>query len=357
MAAGDGERTSNPASAFPQQAVPVASVEELSKACAGTSLEDLRAIGARLARSLDQLKESHEDLQAERKELTEEGDRLRSTIELMVRETHKLNINMDNTVEPELEEGPFNFMGRYWDLMRPRDNQVLVTENIGELKRPPRNPNEPVNPDEIAVKPRSWSDAFTSMWQRFSFSSAVDSKAEATVLDRAVPLVLVDEVEPVTSMSYAPAAPTVMPVQVQQGLPTVSATETGISYADKKVNIAGAPPTVGGQSDVSQLEKTNDEPKTEEHVGEEKEDEDNAAATVLIEATLALDDGTVQICRVRARDRCKDAAARFVRDNSLKFWFEEPLNRYLMEVERESERFPAKVQGNLQDIRTKYANR
>merc|ERR1719399_157418 len=49
-----------------------------------------------------------------------------------------LNISSYNVVEPEIDEGPLNFIGRFWDKVKPRDNQILLNEHVGELRKPPQ---------------------------------------------------------------------------------------------------------------------------------------------------------------------------------------------------------------------------
>jgi len=80
-------------------------------------------------------------------------------------------------------------------------------------------------------------------------------------------------------------------------------------------------------------------------------------STSLIEVLLKLDDGCVELCQVRADDRCKDVAARFVRDHSLKSWFEQPLKAYLMKAEAEAEKFPVRLEADLMEIRKQYSSK
>merc|ERR1719262_844559 len=82
------------------------------------------------------------------------------------------------------------------------------------------------------------------------------------------------------------------------------------------------------------------------HVTAPEEDNDIAeqiSSTVLIEAEITLGDGTVQTLQVRAADRCKEVAQRFVAEHSLEANFEAPLTAYLKEVENDAEKFPHKV--------------
>lgn len=94
-------------------------------------------------------------------------------------------------------------------------------------------------------------------------------------------------------------------------------------------------------------------------VVEAKEEEEPAPpaseeSTLLISVQLTLGDGSVQVCEVRAADRCKEVASRFVKEHSLKAWFEAPLKKYLMEVEANAETFPVKLEADLMEIREQY---
>lgn len=106
------------------------------KALASQSDDDLRALGGRLAKSLEQLTAYHEELLLEKQELMAEREHTNSTIGLLLQETHKLNIGADHLVEPELQEGPLDFVGRFWEQVRPRTNQVLISEHVGDLRKP-----------------------------------------------------------------------------------------------------------------------------------------------------------------------------------------------------------------------------
>lgn len=79
-----------------------------------------------------------------------------------------------------------------------------------------------------------------------------------------------------------------------------------------------------------------------------------ASPTILIEASVKIGDGSVKTLWVKATDRPKDVAQRFVREHSLKQWFEDPLTRFLKQVEADATSFPAKVEADLGDIRQKY---
>lgn len=83
--------------------------------------------------------------------------------------------------------------------------------------------------------------------------------------------------------------------------------------------------------------------------------DEQISSTILIEAQLTLDDGSVQMVHVRAADRCKEVSARFVREHSLKQWFEEPLTKFLKQVEDDADKFPVKIEADLMEIRRQYS--
>lgn len=70
---------------------------------------------------------------------------------------------------------------------------------------------------------------------------------------------------------------------------------------------------------------------------------------------MKLDDGSVQTVQVRAADRCKEVAARFVKEHSLKAWFEQPLTKFLKQTEDDADKFPVKIEADLMEIRKKYS--
>lgn len=85
--------------------------------------------------------------------------------------------------------------------------------------------------------------------------------------------------------------------------------------------------------------------------------EGEEASTLILEVRLALGDGTEQALQVRAAERCRDAAARFVREHCLKPGFEAPLAAYLLEAEGRAESIPARLEADLSGIRMRYRKR
>merc|ERR1711904_212568 len=119
---------------------------------------------------------------------------------------------------------------------------------------------------------------------------------------------------------------------------------------DKVVSSTEVSNKCPGQS--VQEEKEEEEKKDEE----EEEEEDEVSSSVLIEANLTLDDGSVEVLRLRAIDRSVDVAAKFLREHNLKEQqFKEPLTAWLKSVESSAETFPVKAKGDLFQIRQEFS--
>jgi len=118
--------------------------EEYKAALAGCSDDELKQMGNRLKRSCADMTEMLSDLEAERDELRQDNADVGETIGLMHQEIQKLDIGSTNCVEPTLMEGPADFLNRYWERLRPRDNAYLAAEHVGELTR--ISGEEDVNP-------------------------------------------------------------------------------------------------------------------------------------------------------------------------------------------------------------------
>lgn len=42
-----------------------------------------------------------------------------------------------------LEEGPLDFVGRFWETVKPRDSAYVAGEHIGEIRKPGEKPTGP----------------------------------------------------------------------------------------------------------------------------------------------------------------------------------------------------------------------
>eukprot|EP00438_Fugacium_kawagutii_P015183 Skav227608 [mRNA] locus=scaffold1141:536849:539212:- [translate_table: standard] len=106
-------------------------------------VSELRGLAERLAKGRDSLTEMLKDLELEREELEKEKVQLNETISLFMKDLQKLHIGSQNTVEPMLEEGPLDFVGRFWETVKPRDSAYVAGEHIGEIRKPGEKPTGP----------------------------------------------------------------------------------------------------------------------------------------------------------------------------------------------------------------------
>lgn len=97
---------------------------------------ELREMARRLTKSSADLEQMSLDLKEEQRQLLEENEEITKTISMFLEEFKKLNIGASNIPTPVLEERGFNFVGRFWERVKPRDSAYLVSDNVGELKRP-----------------------------------------------------------------------------------------------------------------------------------------------------------------------------------------------------------------------------
>lgn len=110
--------------------------DSFREALAGLQTHELREMGTRLSNGHEGLECALAELQAEQEELRHDNAKLRDAVELMLADLRKLNIGADNLREPQLAEGPLDFVGRYWEKVRPRDSAVQVNEHLGEIRKP-----------------------------------------------------------------------------------------------------------------------------------------------------------------------------------------------------------------------------
>ncbi|CAE7741450.1 unnamed protein product, partial [Symbiodinium pilosum] len=126
--------------------------EEALVALKGKDVEELKAMAQRLERGQQSLQEMLQELEAEREELHKEKAQLNDTITLFMKDLQKLHIGAQNTVEPVLEEGPLDFVGRFWETVKPRDSAYLAGENIGEIRKPGEKAEKPPNAPLAALQ-------------------------------------------------------------------------------------------------------------------------------------------------------------------------------------------------------------
>lgn len=451
-----------------QQAV-APSKADIRKSLEGLSDKELRAAAARLHKSHEHLRAYHEESLQEQQELKEEAIKLNETIDLMAKECQKLNISSTNCVEPELEEGPLNFIGRFWDKMKPRTNQVLLNEHVGELKKLPQEtlvdgkPIELPNPfieqiagpavaGQITHTWRSSSDTFNEKMEGLSESlsdlkaqtaemtekvgSLEDLKAHAAGLTEKVQTHasgLAEKVgsfedfkahaagmsekigsfEDLKAQAQAKAADlreqaSTFDLQAQaaelkeksdgyfasltERVGGISALWGGVSSdnldqeeevyesdeegsaeqkmlrdraemeavargqsASHSVVLKIAEDVVTPEADAASTASAKHTPAPEPPAKIPDEDE-GISSTVLIEAHLKLDDENLQVLRLRAVDRCKEVAAKFIQEHALKAIFTAPLTAYLKKVESDAEKFPVRVEADLMDILNEFSH-
>lgn len=357
---------------------------------------ELQGMAGRLAKSLTSLEEMLQDFQAERSELQKEKAHLNDTIGLMMREVQKLKIGQFNTVEPELDEGPLDFIGRFWETVKPRDTAYMASDHVGEIKKPivdrqdsvsmslqdaqdlGRNAVDKIsNAFEAARSSSFWDRANTFLSEtRQEMASAV--AALSTEDASHSPWMMTPGDDPTTMMGMdwaAPAAKTEARTgrkhhrdhkgssvgQAYKDAYQHAAIEASISSssgADKpkpipvpKLNLPSPGASPAHEAAVATAEnsaaplsnKTLESATSASGVA-------STEGTVLIEAQVKIGDGSVQTLFVRSADRCKEVAERFISEHSLKDSFAKPLTVYLKKVESDAEQFPAKVEVDLMEL-------
>lgn len=363
---------------------------------AGLEAEELREVGKRLLRSHEGLEFALGDLKAERDELEEEKAHLNATIELVMQDLRKLNIGAATIPEPKLDESPVQFIGRLWERVKPRDTAYSVSEHVSEIKKPSYSPDgSPSLGNQVAQHSqelrRQFSDHFSM------FKSAVGQVAE-TVTPRddgtsedassrtpasmkllisylanpgGMPEVGPDSSGPGAEDDVAP--PTCADADAgkigatesrastgansEASSKTASRESRGVSREASEEVADDAPRVEAASSDCTQeiIANTSLEPIPEPCIVEVEAPKEQSS--LLIEVQLTLGDGSVAACKVYASDRCKEVAARFVQENSLKAPFEAPLKAYLMEVEANAVKFPVELEADIMEIRNQYSNK
>jgi len=374
-----------------------ASPEDLSAALKGLEAPELREMGKRLSKNCKDLEQLLEDLAAEQQSLKDEKAQLTETIELMMRELRKLNIGAENTVEPVLiSETPIDIagaVGRMWEKVRPRDNAVVVSEHVGELKKPGQSSGEEVTQSAAKVAEKltesvsAWGSAIGPWWQTAQqnlqnnlqnahqnlqnahqnlqttgealLASAQEGAVGATASAKSLRSRWLGEGggaspagSPGGAAASSPAAAAAAAAQK-----SAAASEPPASAAAPAAAPAPAPapaPAAPAPSPEPAPEAVKpSEPALPQVDAAHTEEVVNG--TILIEADITLEDGSVHKIYVRAADRCKQVAQRFTREHSLKEWFTDPLTNFLKKVENDAEEFPVKTQAELADIRKNFS--
>mmetsp|Transcript_10166 Transcript_10166/g.22905 ORF Transcript_10166/g.22905 Transcript_10166/m.22905 type:complete len:413 (-) Transcript_10166:109-1347(-) len=408
------------------------SKRDLEEALAHATQSDLLAMSKRLSRSVEEMSSYHSELLAEQEELRKEGAGLRESIETKMKDIVKLDIGAMNLREPELEEGPLDFIGRFWEKVKPRDNTVVISEHIGELKQAPRDWEEPVNPinelkDQLNIAADAWGKATERLREQGTglISAAKEWGQDMNPVDgspdgekslpRPSPLRIpslqgeavgklvsdAQEMWPPTAarLSGAMSAfsafagslreqaaekwPGVVspskyqdwgsgvlgPFHTEQEEPEVVPGFENVAGILRPASVPAANPaeapaeepaaaatSAAAEEDAPETDVRPTTPQTQspEPAETEQAREEDEELSLMIEASITLDDGSVEVLRMKSCERASEAAARFVQEHSLKAWFEEPLRKYLKQVEEDAIRFPAKVEGDLSEIRRMF---
>jgi len=329
----------------PAQAEDSMNREVLEQALEGSGLEELQEMGRRLARSREQFTETLDDLKAEQTALKEENEYYQKAIDDFMTKMREIKISSSNTVEPMLDEGPLDFVGRMWEKVKPRNNGVIISEHVGEIRKPEDQEKSPHAIQEQSKQVvQKLSASLGPIWQR----------AETLVKDaRGEIAKQVAERQKQRSQREVKGPG---PSRRAEKLVGSNDADELVPEAASSVSASSGPaPAPEGPAEPAEAEPA---PPPLAPAGEEAAPDaaqDQNTSTILIEAQLKLDDGSTHTLHVRAADRCKEVAQRFVQEHSLKAWFQAPLTAWLKKVEADAETFPVKVEGDLMEIRKLHA--
>jgi len=437
------------------------SSEHLKELLTGLSDSDLQQMAKRLSKSGEDMQLALADLEAEQEALSKEKIEINDTIALMMAELTKLNIRAENLTEPQLDEGPVEFVGRMWEKMRPRDTAVTLNANVGELRMPSVDDQSPVQaaterlrdhmseqfstlsstieqarggmiptpqggvtPDELGKQVteggqklgKKFADQFSMLYS--SFNEVANNVAQASE-------------EFFNDAPAAPSAPSVgslfsylgspshhqelgpdssgpgqddgppqqgaKPFQRDQPMQKEEAQGSSSSSGGSSSSRAGSHNPTGDRAQgftLRTIDEVQDTPSTSQgyasaQQGIQAEPQNHAAvangshhadteseatvpngsssepqpvpearsdpnSTLLVQVQLTLGDGSVETVEVRAADRCKQVAARFIQDHSLKDNLEAPLGAFLAQAENNAETFPVMLEADIDEIRRQY---
>eukprot|EP00401_Gymnodinium_catenatum_P065115 CAMPEP_0117519924 /NCGR_PEP_ID=MMETSP0784-20121206/32906_1 /TAXON_ID=39447 /ORGANISM="" /LENGTH=358 /DNA_ID=CAMNT_0005315907 /DNA_START=74 /DNA_END=1150 /DNA_ORIENTATION=- len=348
--------------------------EVLERALAGCEAPELVEMARRLARSSADLEATLQDLEAERAMLQQERDETRGTIELFFQEMQKLNIGSDNTPEPVLLEGPLDFVSRYWEKVKPRENAYRASRHVGELSSISTQASTAADMSsrllqaangflhaaqaEFSLKPRA-SDkarrgskdpararARRERRERLAATPAAAAPAEDS--GSAIPNGGSSEAPTEGSSSVFAASASSEPGTQGEAeasstpapaLPGPSASGGDAIGGTAADQVPAAPPD--SASDAGAAGSASSKPpltRTE------------TDSPVLIDAQVTLKDGTVRGLVVRAAERSKQVAQRFVEEHSLDASCAAQLTAWLKQIERDAVEYPISVTADLKDI-------
>jgi len=377
-----------------------------------TELSDdqLRLMGERLVQSYSDCQQALSDMVTEQTELQSEKNRLNETISLLHCELQKLDIRAENINEPQPAlEGPLEFVGRMWEMVKPRDTAQQVSDHIGEVRKPAIGGGDDFLVQDVADRlvgqvQRGLTDAFESSpspaeIQRQMQEAGEEMRRVADRVSSAVVEVVPDEFKGKSLSKKSRRLKKQMRRQFPQSWSlltyageTLEAARSGmadlVTGGDTQPSsfdlasrqsagiVSEQPPSVGSffsylRSPDQLLQELGTDasgPDDEEADKEQRQqsmdtgshhtppaDLGRVDSTVLVELRLTLGDGSVQTLEVRAADRAKEVAANFIAEHSLKAWFELPLKNFLMDVEAKAEKFPVRLEADLLEIRRQFS--
>jgi len=297
-----------------------------------------------------------------------ENTELQQTIDRFMKELQKLNIGSDNTVDPQLQEGPLDFVGRFWEKVKPRDTGVVVSEHVGEIKKPGvEDEDSPKGGEKVRQVVQNVVEnvgpQVSNLWGRGlgawqNLQQKLREPAEAPQPKKVPKKKKKPEGESQRAPDSGPAAAATAEAPVvaapekatdQAGAPAAASSSTPAAAEAP----AEAPASSTPKTEVKSAAAPKEEPKAAADDASQGATEE-ISSTILIEAKLTLDDGSVQIIQVRAADRCKEVAKNFIQEHSMKAWFTEPLTKFLKQVESDAVKFPVHVEGDILEIRKLY---
>lgn len=280
-----------------------------------------------------------------------------------------------------------DFVGRFWETVKPRDSAYMAGENIGEIRKPGEKADKPPNAPLAALQhmqqelPQSVQEAAKEVQDMgkqaarklsTAFEEARSSpwwqKAQGYLDEKRSEIA--KKVSEVQANAQAAAQASSMPPRRPRRQPEPKAapaaaepTQNGPSPAEasEAAPAAADPPSEAKEASSPAKPKMPSEKPAEvpaEKPAAEQADPSPTAKspaadrqeTILVQAQVKIGDGSVQPLHVRASDRCKDAAERFVGEHSLKASFVKPLTDFLKKVERDADTFPVHVEVDLLEL-------
>jgi len=278
--------------------------------------------------------------------------------------------------------------------VKPRNTAFVISEHVGEIKKPgeeePQNPlqqqgkqvaqnlRETLGPIWEKIKKQGDDESPNSLQQQgkqavqnlYETLGPVWQRAETLVQDAKGEIAKkAKEIAEKQQLGQKPQKKRERRAESagteDNGQSAASAEDTPASPSEPASAPANVPAATEAANSEEPLAAAASAPAAAS-VGEANKEKDATAAavgagteeissTILVEAKLKIDDGSTQTLHVRAADRCKEVAQRFVMEHSLKAWFQEPLTAWLKKVEADAVKFPVIIEGDLMEIRKQHS--